>query len=393
MRAAPPVDGALTELYERYAASVFRFCRHRLRSREEAEDALQSTFLNAFRGLERGVIPANEEAWLITIARNVCLTHSDTIRRRVAEVPRDPHTLEEVVTAAAPPSDGVEGLKEALAALTEQQRRAIVLREWQGLSYSEIAETLALSQAAVETLIFRARRSLARTMRRPFGIGSLLPWFRSLAGSGAGRIAVGAAAVAATAGGAVAIAPQHRVHAPTAFVSRSAAPPRPAEHAMVSVSRPVSRVLPQHRLAPDPSAPAPRLTAPQPAPVATAPAAPTPVVAAPTAPQSAPPSQSPQVTAPAPTPATAAAPPDTESEASVPVAPATPVQTAAGNAGGAVANVVDTATGAVGQIAGTLGQTVNTTVAAATGSDPNANPPVQGVVGTVTTLLDPLGHH
>jgi DNA-directed RNA polymerase specialized sigma24 family protein len=51
--------------------------------------------------------------------------------------------------------------------MPEQQRRAILLREWQGLSYREISDELELSQSAVETLIFRARRSLAQGLEQP----------------------------------------------------------------------------------------------------------------------------------------------------------------------------------------------------------------------------------
>jgi RNA polymerase sigma factor (sigma-70 family) len=50
--------------------------------------------------------------------------------------------------------------------LTDHQRRAIVLREWHGLSYHEIADELNLSQSAVETLLFRARRSLVHGLER-----------------------------------------------------------------------------------------------------------------------------------------------------------------------------------------------------------------------------------
>ena len=63
--------------------------------------------------------------------------------------------------------DELIGLEVALASMPEQQRRAILLREWQGLSYREVAEELDLSQSAVETLIFRARRSLAQGLEQP----------------------------------------------------------------------------------------------------------------------------------------------------------------------------------------------------------------------------------
>ena len=59
------------------------------------------------------------------------------------------------------------GIEEALEKMPENQRRAILLREWQGLSYREISEELDLSQAAVEMLIFRARRALAGALEQP----------------------------------------------------------------------------------------------------------------------------------------------------------------------------------------------------------------------------------
>jgi RNA polymerase sigma-70 factor (ECF subfamily) len=204
-----PAD-ALTGLYERHAGRVFQYCLNWLRSREEAEDAAQTTFLYAYRGLDRGVVPTHERPWLLSIARNVCLSRTDAARRRAVEVAQDPHALEEIIAAPAP-SNELDGLTDALAALTEQQRHAILLREWHGLSYSEIAERLELSQAAVETLLFRARRSLARRLRQPLGIGSFLPWIRSLGEGGAAKVALGVAAVAATATtGAVTIAQQHQ---------------------------------------------------------------------------------------------------------------------------------------------------------------------------------------
>src|SRR5262249_62131730 len=58
-------------------------------------------------------------------------------------------------------TDELFGLTRALRVLPEQQRRALLLREWKGLSYREIADDMRLTQAAVETLLFRARRSLA----------------------------------------------------------------------------------------------------------------------------------------------------------------------------------------------------------------------------------------
>jgi RNA polymerase sigma factor (sigma-70 family) len=161
---------AVTEgLYERHAAKIQSYCLHRLGSREEAEDAVQTTFMNAFRALGRGIVPEAEAAWLYKIAENVCLTRNrSSWRRGRIESHASFEVLEEVVPAPNRAPDELIGLEEALASMPEQQRRAILLREWQGLSYREVAEELDLSQSAVETLIFRARRSLAQGLEQPF---------------------------------------------------------------------------------------------------------------------------------------------------------------------------------------------------------------------------------
>ena len=160
-RAAPEAD-ATRDLYERYARQIFSYCLHQLGNREEAEDATQSTFLNAFRGFKRGVDPEFESAWLYKIAQNVCLTRQrSSSRRRKVETPGDLEAMQDYVPAHQVDSDELIRLPEALDAMPEQQRRALLLREWQGLSYKEIGAELDLSQAAVETLLFRARRSLA----------------------------------------------------------------------------------------------------------------------------------------------------------------------------------------------------------------------------------------
>jgi RNA polymerase sigma factor (sigma-70 family) len=190
-------------LYERYAGRILGFCRKRLRSQEEAEDAVQHTFLNAYRSLRTGTVPRAEAAWLYAIAENVCRESQRAAwrRGRVEVVSNDGQVID---SAAAPEHahDELDGLADALAELTPNQRRAILLREWQGLSYREIAEELALTEAAVETLLFRARRALARKLdrRRAWGwldLGSLAAWGKSLLGGTAAKLAAATVVVAA----------------------------------------------------------------------------------------------------------------------------------------------------------------------------------------------------
>jgi RNA polymerase sigma-70 factor (ECF subfamily) len=158
---------AAGQLYERFALQIFGFCLHQLGSREDAEDALQTTFMNAFRGLQRGIVPEIESAWLFKIAHNVCLSRRRSTRRRGrVETPNNLEVLQEIVPARERIADELIGLEDALHEIPEKQRRAIVMRELRGLSYREIAAELELTQAAVETLLFRARRALAAALER-----------------------------------------------------------------------------------------------------------------------------------------------------------------------------------------------------------------------------------
>jgi len=94
---APEAD-ATRALYERYSRQILNYCVHQLNSREEAEDAVQTTFMNAFRGLKRGIVPEAEQAWLFKIAENVCLSRRrSSWRRGKVESPNDFEVLQEIV--------------------------------------------------------------------------------------------------------------------------------------------------------------------------------------------------------------------------------------------------------------------------------------------------------
>jgi RNA polymerase sigma-70 factor, ECF subfamily len=191
-------------LYERYSSKILGYCRRRLPSREEAEDAVQHTFLNAYRSLRTGVVPHAEAAWLYKIAENVCHEHRRSAwRRSRVEAVSDDGELRDAVATPVEAHDELAGLADALAELAPNQQRAILLREWQGLSYREIAAELETTEAAVETLLFRARGSLARKLDRSRGrvwggvnLGSLAAYGKSLLGGAAVKVAAATVVVA-----------------------------------------------------------------------------------------------------------------------------------------------------------------------------------------------------
>jgi RNA polymerase sigma factor (sigma-70 family) len=185
-------DEAFERLYRRYARDVYRYTLALLRNPADAEDITQTTFLNAYRAYLRGEEPIRPRNWLIKIAHNACRSRHLRAVRRPQEVP-----LEETVAALRVPAQEapkVEELLNALGRLPFNQRAALVMRELEGRSYVEIAQTLDVSVAAVETLIFRARRTLRkdRSLFGALGAVQLPPSLTSLVGGGGG----GAAAVA-----------------------------------------------------------------------------------------------------------------------------------------------------------------------------------------------------
>ena len=308
--ARAPQAAATEGLYERHAGKILSYCLHQLGSREEAEDAVQTTFMNAFRALGRGVVPEAESAWLFKIAENVCLSRRrSSWRRGRIESPSDFDVIEEVVPGPSRQRDELIGIEDALASMPEQQRRAILLREWQGLSYREISQELELSQSAVETLIFRARRSLAQGLEQPdlikkpkrkgfrralhlIDVGTLAAAAKTLL-TGSVAVKATAAAVAVTAAAtAASVTPKLEGHSPKpaqapAHVVPSAGAPAAAGAAFVPSAAAAHEDAAARQAAPTrSSAPAKPATAqrpdttfraatPQPVPTALPPAAPT----------------------------------------------------------------------------------------------------------------------
>src|SRR5438034_8308462 len=151
-------DQAFERLYERYVADVYRYALALLRNPTDAEDVTQTTFLNAYRAFKRGDEIQKPHNWLIRIAHNVARSRYAHSGRRVQEVPLEDH----IERLAVPEDDkpNLEIVLRALGRLPFNQRAALVMRELEGRTYAEIADTLGVSVSAVETLIFRARKSL-----------------------------------------------------------------------------------------------------------------------------------------------------------------------------------------------------------------------------------------
>src|SRR5438067_9304172 len=163
-------EAAFDRMYRRYAPDVYRYALAVLHEPADAEDVTQTTFLNAYRAFQRGDRPERTKNWLIAIAHNVCRQRFRQAKRR----PREVELVDGVDVAPVVEEDEtptVEDIRRALAVLPFNQRSALVMRELEGRSYAEIGEILALSVSAVETLIFRARRTLREELEERLTCG------------------------------------------------------------------------------------------------------------------------------------------------------------------------------------------------------------------------------
>jgi len=156
-------SGALTAaLYKSHGAELLRFAWHRLGRIEDAEDAVQATFLSAHRVLAEGEHVREPRAWLFRILRNECLTRIAMTKRRGVHEPleewhADPRAS---VPEQVEHRDEFDVAVALLGTLPPQQREAMVLREWLGLSAIETADVMETTAQGVDALVYRARKSL-----------------------------------------------------------------------------------------------------------------------------------------------------------------------------------------------------------------------------------------
>lgn len=159
---------AFVSLYNRYKGPVYAFCVKMLLSRSLAEDAVQETFLRVYENRNRLLNTGAFKAWLFTIARNQCLNQLRRTNRQVA-LDGQEHTQ---LVASSPElpmhqlekSEKIALVNHYLAQLKPDYREVLILREYQNLSYEEIAAVTRSTLSAVKSRLFKARRKLAAFM-------------------------------------------------------------------------------------------------------------------------------------------------------------------------------------------------------------------------------------
>lgn len=171
-------QSAYGQLYETFAAGLYRLCYSLVLNKQDAEDVLQESFVYAFKNLRRfDSTKASFKTWLYTIAVSRC---RNTYRRKQfvmidfsqilqLQIP-SPHN--ESPEAAMSQRESIEAIQEALVELSPILREAVVLRYGQGLSYREMSEIMDIPQKTAESRVRLAHEKLKEVLR-PIGRGLL----------------------------------------------------------------------------------------------------------------------------------------------------------------------------------------------------------------------------
>lgn len=164
-------DRAFERLYRRYSRRVSSYALGMVKDHGRAEDITQEVFISALRRLRNCEQPIVLKPWLYEIARNACIDHY----RRAQRTPEVSYEAQPVLGSGGPrrlaqsapaPDDAVaikqqlDHLQDAFDGLSSSQHDLLVMRELEGLSYSEISQRTGLTRPAVESGLFRARRRL-----------------------------------------------------------------------------------------------------------------------------------------------------------------------------------------------------------------------------------------
>jgi len=170
---------SFNQLILRWERPIYALAYRTIGREEDARDVCQETFLRAFRALPKFRREAKFSSWLYRIALNLCRDWARKERRApLVQLPEDMDLME--MAAAAEPSESIEDLvarkdltrrvEKAMALLPEEQRTAIVLKEYHGLTFQEIADLVGCPLSTVKTRLYQGltvlRRELARSPGR-----------------------------------------------------------------------------------------------------------------------------------------------------------------------------------------------------------------------------------
>ena len=156
-------ERAFAELYNRYSPRIYNYCRRFLNDKDEAQDVYQETFIRFYQSAEKEKEMSNIPAFLIKIARNLCVNKKKRNKQNIS--------LENIAELQEENRDEKDELMNliniSMELLPTDYKEAFLLREYEGMTYAEIAEITNISVSTVKIRIYRAKQKL-RSILSPY---------------------------------------------------------------------------------------------------------------------------------------------------------------------------------------------------------------------------------
>jgi RNA polymerase sigma-70 factor (ECF subfamily) len=165
-------DDAFEILVNRHQTSILNLIYRFIGDRAQAKDLAQEVFIRVWQAAKTYRPEAKFTTWIYRITANLCFNELKSARRKKWfsfnwSDEDSEHTIEEILSDNAPSAEDLllekersRQISDALQSLPENQRMALVLKRYDGLSYQEIAQIIGCSVSAVESLLVRAKRNL-----------------------------------------------------------------------------------------------------------------------------------------------------------------------------------------------------------------------------------------
>jgi RNA polymerase sigma-70 factor (ECF subfamily) len=153
----PSSEKAFAELYARYSPRIFAYCRRILGDYDRAQDAFQETFVKFFNSAQQEREMTNVPAYLLRIARNLCLNMQ---RSNKGQISLEEYHLPSSYDMSHDKKELLLLITQAMETLPLDYKEAFILREYEGLSYQEIADMTESSLSTVKIRIYRAKQKI-----------------------------------------------------------------------------------------------------------------------------------------------------------------------------------------------------------------------------------------
>ena len=176
-------QAAAEAIFRLYHPMVHALAARMLGDHAEVEDAVQEAFIRAFRGLKNFRGESSLKTWLYRVATNVCLTYAERLKRQQPLESLDEplgedgaETKGSKIQSSAPlPEETLLGseleakIRSALDKLSPEFRTVLILRDIEGLSYEEVAESTGVNLGTVKSRLARARMQAVRWLKEYLG--------------------------------------------------------------------------------------------------------------------------------------------------------------------------------------------------------------------------------